>query len=266
MFYTCVFTVISLIYGLNLYKSHFPNEYNIIITKILTNIQQNDKLKPYLPFLTTICYNIIYIYSWYQVTLNKTKQFIGPYLQKGVKIFHSRFICDINVNTTKTFTNIYTNLDTNLIVIKSPAPKNDIIILDKVPENLDNITYETYNPNFLSLYLKTTTNDNKDVNYNIELCSDAINFCVVGNVFNINFFKYYLENVLNVIIDKDNNDPFIYTLELMDNNVSMVYLNETQCIVINKDGYEILGSSLKNEAKNEKIEDSPKLDASTICY
>jgi hypothetical protein len=153
-------------------------------------------------------------------------------------------------------------------------PKNDMIILDKVPESLDNITYETSSPNFLSLYLKMITND-KETNYNIELSSDTMNFYVVGNVFNINFFKYYLQSVLNVDISKyiSNDNLFVYTLELMDHNVSMVYLNETQSIVLKKDGYEILGSSLvKEEIKNEEIKNQeikhndPVLDASTICY
>jgi hypothetical protein len=153
-----------------------------------------------------------------------------------------------------------------------------MIILDKVPDNLENITYEPSRSHILSLYLKMVTNDNetndnetndnetndnKGTNYNIQLSSDTMNFYVVGNVFNTNFFKYYLENVLNVKIDNDTNKPFIYTLELMDHNVSMVYLNETQSIVIKKYGYEILeGSLIKEKIKNDK----PGLDASIICY
>jgi hypothetical protein len=153
-------------------------------------------------------------------------------------------------------------------------PKNDMIILDKVPDNLENITYEPSMSHILSLYLKMVTNDNKETNYNIQLSSDTMNFYVVGNVFNTNFFKYYLENVLNVKIDNDTNKPFTYKLELMDQNVSMVYLNETQSIVIKKYGYEILGTnSVTDEVKDNKVKDEkiaadevPKLDASTICY
>jgi hypothetical protein len=152
-------------------------------------------------------------------------------------------------------------------------PKNDMIILDKVPDNLENITYEPSMSHILSLYLKMITNDN-ETNYNIQLSSDTMNFYVVGNVFNTNFFKYYLENVLNVKIDNDTNKPFTYKLELMDQNVSMVYLNETQSIVIKKYGYEILGTnSVTDEVKDNKVKDEkiaadevPKLDASTICY
>ena len=281
MFYTCVFTVIALIYSINLYKSHYPKEFDIIVTQIISFIQENETIKPYLPLLTTMCYNAIYTYSFCQVTLNKTIKFIEPYLQQVIKNIHLRILCD--TNTANPFTivnaNIYTNSDSNLVIIKSPMPKNDMIILDKVPESLENITYETSSPNFLSLYLKMITND-KETNYNIELSSDTMNFYVVDNVFNTNFFKYYLQSVLNVDISKNisNDNLFVYTLELMDHNVSMVYLNETQSIVIKKDGYEILGSSLvKEEIKNEKIKnqeiknekirnDDPGLDASTICY
>jgi len=299
MFYTCVFTVIALIYSINLYKSHYPNEFDIIVTQIISFIQQNETIKPYLPLLTTMCYNSIYAYSFCQITLNKTIKFIEPYLQEGIKNIHLRILCNTNTDTAKLFTivnaNIYTSCDSNLVVIKSPMPKNDMIILDKVPGNLENITYEPSMSHILSLYLKMVTNDNdtndnetndneqtndnetndnKETNYNIQLSSDTMNFYVVGNVFNTNFFKYYLENVLNVKIDNDTNKPFTYKLELMDQNVSMVYLNDTQSIVIKKYGYEILGTnSVTDEVKDNKVKDEkiaadevPKLDASTICY
>ena len=305
MFYTCVFTVIALIYSINLYKSHYPKEFDIIVTQIILFIQQNETIKPYLPLLTTMCYNAIYAYSFCQVTLNKTIKFIEPYLQQGIKNIHLMILYNTNTNknpdTTNLFTivnaNIYTSSDSNLVIIKSPTPKNDMIILDKVPDNLENITYEPSRSHILSLYLKMVTNDNEtndnetnvnetnynetnvnETNYNIQLSSDTMNFYVVGNVFNTNFFKYYLENVLNVKIDNDTNKPFTYTLELIDHNVSMAYLNETQSIVIKKYGYEILESSLikekiksqeikSQEIKNQEIKnDNPGLDASTICY
>lgn len=283
MFYTCVFTVIALIYSINLYKSHYPKEFDIILTQIILFIQQNETIKPYLPLLTTMCYNSIYAYSFCQVTLNKTIKFIEPYLQQGIKNIHLMILYNTNKNpdTTNLFTivnaNIYTSSDSNLVIIKSPTPKNDMIILDRVPDNLENITYEPSRSHILSLYLKMVTNDNEtnynetnvnETNYNIQLSSDTMNFYVVGNVFNTNFFKYYLENVLNVKIDNDTNKPFTYTLELMDHNVSMAYLNETQSIVIKKYGYEILESSLiKEKIKNQEIKnDNPGLDASTICY
>jgi hypothetical protein len=64
--------------------------------------------------------------------------------------------------------------------------------------------------------------------------------------------KYYLINVLQTTIDTDK--PFVYTLELMDHNVSMVYLDETQSIVIQKDGYKIEESRQQQEEVEDNVE------------
>ena len=46
--------------------------------------------------------------------------------------------------------------------------------------------------------------------------------------------------MINSVSDIDDNDkPFLYTLEIMDQNVKITYINETQTIVIKKDNYEI---------------------------
>jgi hypothetical protein len=49
-----------------------------------------------------------------------------------------------------------------------------------------------------------------------------------------------LTNILNIVID--NGKTFLYELELMDHNVSMVCLNEKQSIIIEKDDYKIVDS------------------------
>ena len=79
---------------------------------------------------------------------------------------------------------------------------------------------------------------NDDSKHIIELFNKDMNFYIVGNVINSEFLKYYLQNILQITVDK--NSPFIYTLELMDQNIEMVYLNETQSIVLKKDDYEII--------------------------
>jgi hypothetical protein len=56
--------------------------------------------------------------------------------------------------------------------------------------------------------------------------------------------------VLNVKVDNDK--PFEYKLELMDHNIKMIYVNDKQSIVIQKDSYEI---SLLSEAKGETTEE-----------
>ena len=79
---------------------------------------------------------------------------------------------------------------------------------------------------------------NDDSKHIIELFNKDMNFYIVGNVINSEFLKYYLQNILQITVDK--NTPFTYTLELMDQNIEMVYLNETQSIVLKKDDYEVI--------------------------
>ena len=111
-----------------------------------------------------------------------------------------------------------------------------------------NRSYELSNIRFIAFYLKQL-----DKSHPIDLCKDNTNYYVVGNVINSAFMKYYLKNVLNVTID--NNIPFKYTLELMDHNVKMVYLDETNSIIIQKDDY-IVDSIIKTVELDEEPEES----------
>jgi hypothetical protein len=71
-----------------------------------------------------------------------------------------------------------------------------------------------------------------------------MNFYVVGNVLNTNFFKYYLQNVLKINID--NNKPFTYNLELIDHNLKILNLDESQSIIIRKNNYDIIEPNKMN--------------------
>jgi hypothetical protein len=94
--------------------------------------------------------------------------------------------------------------------------------------------YELSDIKFIALYLKQD-----DKSYIIDLFKNNMNYYIVGNTINSIFLKYYLINILDINID--NSKPFSYNLELMDHNVNMVYLNDTNSIVIQKDGYIIEG-------------------------
>ena len=312
MIYTSFLTFIALIFGIHFYKSRYPKDYDSIILSISTNIQQNDKLKPYLPFLSSIFYYIVYAYSFCQIAATKTIQYCIPYIQIVVKKIFSITNSMTNKKgiSTSTSINVSNNVSINvsnnvsikplnkslttdydLVLIKSPT--NDIIILDNVPDTLDDLKYEVSDIRFFALYLKLHVSET----HIIELCKKDANYYVVGNKLDCEFFKYYLHNVLNVQID--NTVPFEYKLELMDQNIKMVYVNETQSILIDKDGYTIISvsessnavveaisvseeeaisvsaavaslevASLEAEPKEEpiKVKEEAILDASTVCY
>ena len=247
MIYTSLFTIIALFFGVHFYKSRYPEDFDTVIVNISTNIQQNEAMNPYLPFLTSLAYYTIYVYSFCQIVFSKTINFCVPYINLAVKrIFNAiskptiELKPDVKEPQPTTSRKIDTD-DGNLVLVKSPT--NDVIILDNVPDTLDNLKYEVSNIRFFALYLKLNVSET----HNIELCKKEANYYIVGNKLDSDFFKYYLRNVLNVKVDNDK--PFEYKLELMDHNIKMIYVNEKQSIVIQKDDYEI---SLLSEETNEE--------------
>lgn len=228
-----MFTIIALIFSIHFYKNRYPKEFDAIMQQILFEIQKNETIKPYLPVLTNICYNLIYVYSFCQITLNNIIHFCIPYIQLATKTVE-KMISGTNTSTNTSTPNIsLVTTDYNLVLVKSLV--NDMIILDKLPTELNALQYEQSNIRFLALYMKMLNDDSKHI---IELFNKDMNFYIVGNVINGEFLKYYLHNILNITVDK--NSPFTYTLELMDQNIEMVYLNETQSIVLKKDAYEVI--------------------------
>ena len=234
-----MFTIIALIFSIHFYKNRYPKEFDTIIQQILSEIQKNETLKPYLPVLTNVCYNLIYAYSFCQITLNNIIHFCIPYIQFAAKSLTKMISVTSTTNTSTTNISLVST-DYNLVLLKSLA--NDMIILDKLPSDLNDFKYEPSSIRFLALYMKMLNDDSKHI---IELFNKDMNFYIVGNVINSEFLKYYLQNILQITVDK--NSPFIYTLELMDQNIEMVYLNETQSIVLKKDDYEIIDPVLTTE-------------------
>lgn len=253
-----MFTIIALIFSIHFYKNRYPKDFDAIIQQILTEIQKNETLKPYLPVLTNICYNLIYVYSFCQITLNNIIHFCIPYIQLATKTV-AKIISSSATNTINTnITNIsLVTTDYNLVLLKSLA--NDMIILDKLPNDLNVLKYEQSNIRFLALYMKMLKDDSKHI---IELFNKDMNFYIVGNVINSEFLKYYLQNILQITVDKSS--PFTYTLELMDQNIEMVYLNETQSIVLKKDDYAVIDPIISVTEAKEVIKEPPIIEVKEV--
>jgi hypothetical protein len=70
------------------------------------------------------------------------------------------------------------------------------------------------------------------------LKTNTYNFYLVGNIINKLFLQYYINvilNNINFVID----DEKSYSLELMDHEVNIIYLDINQTIIIEKNGYHI---------------------------
>ena len=250
--------LLAISFVFHFYKNRYPNEYNAFSKQIFDYIENNERLKPIMPYLLKVGYAFIYVYSFCQILLNKVIQITSPY----VKMLRDKIMpCKMsdtcnntnnnnNSNSKKTIVSFYNdgllvkkdeftdfNADIknsqpidafNLVTITDASNCDGVRnILTFIP---DECKYDLVDLRFLALYLKHDDKSNI-----IDLYQDNSNYYVAGNVINSAFLKYYLKNVLNVEVD--NSKPFVYTLELMDHNVQMFYLDEMQSIVFQKDGY-----------------------------
>ena len=273
---------LSIFLMFHFYKNRYPKDFDEYSNQLFEYLKNNDTLKPIMPYIIKIGYTFIYIYSFFQITLNKIIKYTLPYVRSirdntcecliKNNIISDKMLCkvykssniNVNIKSVISFFNDGSSIfkkelqtgfkDLTPLDIKTHEPDSyDLLTIKDVMTNTTDImdgcniiTFankqiptvfeaELSNIKFIALYLKYI-----DKCYSIELFKDNNNYYVVGNVINIAFLKYYLINVLNVTIDISSK-PFTYTLELMDHNVKMVYINETESIVIQKDDYIIDG-------------------------
>jgi hypothetical protein len=213
---------------------YFPDQLKFYFNLII-NILQIFGIK--------LAYNIIYFYGVCQIKCNQIYNYIFPYFKK-YNIFS--FIPDEPKTAVEIF-NIITNkivlkreydetflkmefLTPVVILISEPSNINKKILYDLEPEICKQ--FEPSDITFIALYLNYN-----DVRYHINLKTDKYNYYLVGNVINKLFLQYYINVILNInfVID----DEKSYSLELMDHEVNIIYLDITQSIVIEKNSYHI---------------------------
>ena len=300
---------LSIFLMFHFYKNRYPKDFDEYSNQLFEYLKNNDTLKPIMPYIIKIGYTFIYIYSFFQITLNKIIKYTLPYVRSirdntcecliKNNIISDKMLCkvykssniNVNIKSVISFFNDGSSIfkkelqtgfkDLTPLDIKTHEPDSyDLLTIKDVMTNTTDIidgcniiTFankqiptvfeaELSNIKFIALYLKYN-----DKSYSIELFKDNNNYYVVGNVINCAFLKYYLINVLNVTID-NSSKPFTYTLELMDHNVKMVYINETESIIIQKDDYIIDGrivSFPKAELDSElKLETKLELDLKLV--
>jgi hypothetical protein len=108
------------------------------------------------------------------------------------------------------------------------------------------ILYDVSNIKFISVNLTY----NSTV-YPIELKTDNYNHYIVNNVLNIDFFRYYLTNVLKIQIE----DDFEYKVSIIDQDANFIDLYTHDILVIKENNYEIkkyISIDDSNATNNEK--------------
>ena len=129
----------------------------------------------------------------------------------------------------------------------SQSSKENKVVLYKMPSNDVVIDYEKCDYKFISLFI--TINQEK---YQLTLSNEYYNYYVSGNVLNELFFCYLLKTQHNIDIDKND---IKYMLELIDHNINIVILHETDELILGKSEYNIRLSDYKKEIEEEDEEE-----------
>lgn len=224
MFYLYLYQIFLCIFIYKCINEYYnnPELYNNYIIKLIYKFIKNYSK-------CEIVYNI-YIYPYikkiyYYFYKNDSLYFRIEFFNNGILI--NKDIIDINKN-------IYSIKD------EYEPEVYDLIIYSHYEKHLNkvcykhfplNLNYDVSNINFLSL---TLLYDNK--HYEIELYNSKYNFYIVNNVIDNIFLLYFLR-----YIKKEssliNIDDFKYKLVLIDNNVQIYNLDETDKIIISKFNY-----------------------------
>jgi hypothetical protein len=224
-----------------------------------------------------LTYNIIYIFSVCQIKYNKLCACVVKYLhdeQVIYQVYNPEFdnndIITITFfnnaepiketvcfNSKKELNNLFIKdnepINYNLLIMSIPSKNNEesrvttesaykqrnkVMISSLYNTNIIDFTrsytYEESSFKFISINL---TYNNKT--YPIYLKNDEYNYYIVNNIIDKIFFQYYLVNILKVKLIEQLHD-FRYILEIMDHNVNMFSLNESQYIIFKKDDYSVL--------------------------
>lgn len=245
-------------------KKYYPNQYNqlsYLLSYIIINNYVN--IKAFMePKIIQLTYNSIYVYSVLQINLIKLQKIIKPYLNK-LKLsdddeqkykttiafyFNGNLIKEHKFNFKCNQLFISNIEQPNMYDLVSIIDHNDednmnILLLDTFQE----IKFSKSDIKFISLECNY-----KNQIYEINLKTDKYNFYINETIINKQFIKYYLKNILNHNINFENDDEFKYTLNLIDNNVNIVFLNDNDYIIIQKDNYYI--KSYINTNVNETID------------
>jgi hypothetical protein len=280
--YLALFTAIAK----EIYRHYYPINYELFVTNIRSTSSQIIVVLE--PRIITIGYNIIYFYSLYQLYFNKFLSVVTPYLNiiwsSILTILkQSNLICNNErLNNPTKIISFYKNgneLDKivyndinnkmeglNYFIDELADEKNyDFLILSDKKENSDCVnkvhytecpeTTEYINSNIKFLSMQLSYNNNS---YPIELKNDNHDHYIVNNILNKDFFKYYLINVLNVEIT---DEPFDYSVSVIDHNVNIIEMNSTSQLVIKETDYDFITNN-KNDDNLANLDTSTNSDNS----
>ena len=199
------------------------------LTLLLDDYLRRNYPQKYETFLFTVSYNAINLYSKGQIILNKAISNIKSFIHSNPKL---KKIID-NIYSKEKLPEIKHMLKLKKIIINKP------------------FTFDYELTNFSFLLIEFVIGEKI---YKINLKDKTYNFYIVDNIFDTDFFTYYLtthypEKILKKDIDITQNE--ICMVKIVDHNVKTfsVDMKKNSSIKLLKDGYVI------NMKKTEIIDD-----------
>lgn len=122
-------------------------------------------------------------------------------------------------------------------VLNNDSPIVKIIKQIPIPKG-EKLKYELSNEKFIMVELTV-----KDITISVKFSTDDYNYFVVGNIFNNQFIKYFLNKHHGDFLGKHNitlDEIDKYRLKIMDSNVVSQEFDEKQTLVIEKNGYALI--------------------------
>jgi hypothetical protein len=177
---------------------------------------------------TTICYNLIYIFSSIQIQLQKIK-----FKTQREYIENCYFECIDYANSTDKLNSIEHVCDLQQGVIMSQKYKmiiynNNYNKICFYPPTKYNLNYDLSKVAFISFKVIIDSNE-----YTIKLSTPEYNFYVVNNVINFEFIKYYFNTYLNMKLL----DDVEYTIEIVDDCINFHNMKKSNELIFQKDTY-----------------------------
>ena len=213
-------------------KELLKENYDILYIDVNNPCYQN--------LLITTLHKCIYYYSKLQILMNTTvypliKKSLHRPLIPSMELYKDGvFLCKRNENEF-----LAESYDYNYVICSQPSDNIvNKVIYTSIPSEL---SYHVSNIKFVSLNVEYN-----NTIYEIELCNPEYNYYVVNNKIDNMFTIYYLKHVLKKEVNESLED-FTYKLTLMDNNINIIQLDETDTLVITKDNYIIEDKNKKNE-------------------
>jgi hypothetical protein len=187
-------------------------------------------------------YIFINLFSKFQIYFFKINKLIEQYpllinLKNSILSNFKNIVNDVElIKDGIPYKEIITNYDFGIYSDNDNG--NSELINKIIVRNTSNIKnkYEHSNIKFMLLELNVG-----DKSFKIDLKNNNYNFYIVGNIFNLKFFEYYVKSIMNEnLVFKDDDKITLNILDQDVNNIDIELKQKNQSILLEKSNYKII--------------------------